>query len=263
MWISGLAISAVGVTGDVKDWWEHLQFVNNLLSSLASALFGLPVALIYLQRANLAEARHRRRQELVHLARIAVDDVVDNIDDITNDPDKLAALRDVNARLNGTAFTRFRRHRYTPELAAVLDDWLKMSRLIREVFVDSISAMAAITRARAEWLALRDQIAPSLRPFELNWITTADGRLLDRLLHETSLENLTLREDPTTAVEKAIRDESTTPIEQYYNDAFEAGVAEMETHANEVYRAVRDVIALRAAALRLQSVIQAEHLSQG
>src|SRR5262249_40440546 len=160
------------------------------LSSLASALFGLPVALIYLQRANAAEARDRRRQELVHLARIAVDDVVDNIDDITNDPDKLDDLFDIAKRLRRSKLTRFNRYRYSHDLAAGLVDWLSMSHLIHEVFVDPVAATAAVHRARTEWEALRDQIAPSLRQHGLNWTSTDDGQEVDRLLYVLSFDNL-------------------------------------------------------------------------
>jgi hypothetical protein len=262
MWVTALSLSALGVFGDLHHWWTDLQFVTNLVSSLAGALFGLPVALIVLKWLNAVEAEQRRRQDVVHLARIAVDDVVDNVDALTPDADRLAELDTVVSRLTHETFVGLSRREFSPALAAALTDWRDMRRLISATFVDTARGTAALHRADTEWRALRDQIGPLLRQYSLGWTSTPEAEVLNRI-RAVSIEPLALTDDPREAVDMAVRRQSLQPIEDYYDDDVELGLTEMERHVDDVRAVVRDVIELRTAALTLQAVIQAEHLAGG
>lgn len=66
LWIFGLVLFALGAWGDVDKFWENKPFLTNIISAMTGAAFGIPLALIILQRiaaseADAAEARAARR----------------------------------------------------------------------------------------------------------------------------------------------------------------------------------------------------------
>lgn len=66
LWAVGIVFLALGVWGDSDGFWAGKPFLTNLFSALTSAAFGIPLALVVLQRiaaseADAAEARGARR----------------------------------------------------------------------------------------------------------------------------------------------------------------------------------------------------------
>lgn len=74
----GLALSFLGIVGDLQGWWEGFGFAANLLSSLTGLMFAVPFALVVLGRLaehqdDVAEQRRvarisRREWDLVEAA---------------------------------------------------------------------------------------------------------------------------------------------------------------------------------------------------
>lgn len=74
----GIALSTLGVVGDLRGWWEDFGFAANLLSSLTGLMFAVPFALVVVGRLaehqdDLAEQRRvtrisRREWDLVESA---------------------------------------------------------------------------------------------------------------------------------------------------------------------------------------------------
>jgi hypothetical protein len=66
LWTSAVILLALGVWGDNTGFWTDKPYLTNTFSALTSAAFGVPVALVVLQRvsaseADAAEARSARR----------------------------------------------------------------------------------------------------------------------------------------------------------------------------------------------------------
>jgi len=66
LWTNAVILLALGVWGDNSGFWTDKPYLTNTFSALTSAAFGVPVALIVLQRvsaseADAAEARSARR----------------------------------------------------------------------------------------------------------------------------------------------------------------------------------------------------------
>ena len=70
----GTGCVAIGVLGDANAWWDKQPFLTNLVSSMASALFGIPLALVVFQRLTAAQAdRLEKRAADRTLQRAATD----------------------------------------------------------------------------------------------------------------------------------------------------------------------------------------------
>jgi hypothetical protein len=66
LWATGVILLTLGVWGDSTGFWASRPYLTNTFSALTSAAFGVPIALIVLQRvaaseADAAEARAARR----------------------------------------------------------------------------------------------------------------------------------------------------------------------------------------------------------
>jgi hypothetical protein len=66
LWLTGIILLALGVWGDSDGFWTSRPYLTNTFSALTSAAFGVPIALIVLQRiaaseADASEARAARR----------------------------------------------------------------------------------------------------------------------------------------------------------------------------------------------------------
>jgi hypothetical protein len=74
LWTTGAVLLAIGIWGDNVGFWDNKPFLTNTFSSLTGAAFGIPLALVVLQRvaasqADAAEARAAQRMA----ARISTD----------------------------------------------------------------------------------------------------------------------------------------------------------------------------------------------
>ena len=80
--IAGTVFIAVGVVGDASNWWKDKPFLTNLVSSMASAMFGIPLALVVFQRLTALQAERlekRAAYRMLHLASIEMQAAVSAI----------------------------------------------------------------------------------------------------------------------------------------------------------------------------------------
>jgi len=66
MWVAGTVLLFLGIWGDSVNYWDQKPFLVNICSALTGVMFGIPLALIVLQRVTVsetdaAEARAARR----------------------------------------------------------------------------------------------------------------------------------------------------------------------------------------------------------
>jgi hypothetical protein len=73
----GLVLVALGTVGDVRGWWPQAPFLTNLASSVTGACFGIPVALVVLQRLAAVQSEVNDRnavRRLLHRFAVRLDD---------------------------------------------------------------------------------------------------------------------------------------------------------------------------------------------
>ena len=56
MCLLGVGLVVLGWIGDSRGWWKDRPFLTNLVSSVTTALFGIPFALVILERIANARA---------------------------------------------------------------------------------------------------------------------------------------------------------------------------------------------------------------
>jgi hypothetical protein len=66
LWALGAALAIIGWQGDRHGFWEDKGFLVNLFSSLTSACFGIPLAVIILTRVSLSQANTFQRRRVWH-----------------------------------------------------------------------------------------------------------------------------------------------------------------------------------------------------
>jgi hypothetical protein len=255
MWAAGFAISAIGIFGDTRNWWADLQFVINLLSSLASGLFSLPVALIYLQHANEAEAKHRRRMYAVGVARGVVDDLVDHVDAITRDPSHLDELGPIVERLVSATATVGAGASFGPEAEALPADWRELRQRSYEAFAEPVEGHRKVLAALREWRQL-EQGAPELAMYGYHWTSTNVRlpALLDNL--QERIRALTLPAQRQDSIERAVKVLAAGRHDERSSDIIYDGVADMEDYADDVREIAGLVVELRREAFALQAAVQ-------
>lgn len=64
--LAGITLTAAGIIGDARSWWNAFPFFTNLLSGAAGAAFGIPVAIVIVRSllANQDSQAQRKRAEL-------------------------------------------------------------------------------------------------------------------------------------------------------------------------------------------------------
>lgn len=72
----GTGCVAVGVLGDANAWWDNQPFLTNLVSSMASALFGIPLALVVFQRLTAAQADRLEKRAADRTRQSAANDML-------------------------------------------------------------------------------------------------------------------------------------------------------------------------------------------
>jgi hypothetical protein len=65
--VVGLVLVALGTVGDIRGWWPHAPFLTNLASSVTGACFGIPVALVVLQRLAAVQSEVNDRNSVRRL----------------------------------------------------------------------------------------------------------------------------------------------------------------------------------------------------
>jgi hypothetical protein len=97
LWGMGAALLGAGWWGDQVGFWSSKPFVTNVFSSLTAAMFGVPLALIVLQRVGLAQAEMVEARAAQRLAAEVVEDLVVAAAKLC--PGSLSDVRQVEAEL--------------------------------------------------------------------------------------------------------------------------------------------------------------------
>src|SRR5687768_17227769 len=75
LWSLGVIFLAFGYIGDREGWWFNRPFATNVVSSATTALFGIPIALVFIQQLQahqegLLEVRKTKDLALIAAKRI-------------------------------------------------------------------------------------------------------------------------------------------------------------------------------------------------
>jgi hypothetical protein len=76
-WSLGIVALVLGWWGDLQGLWDDKPFATNVVSSVTTALFGIPIALIFLQYLAAHQARLATERTVIELANGIIDDLVE------------------------------------------------------------------------------------------------------------------------------------------------------------------------------------------
>jgi hypothetical protein len=264
MWILALVGTAAGAVGDLRGWWNAWPFLTNLLSSLVGALFGVPVALIVLQRIAAIETHRYERREVVAVARATVDSLLDEVAGLVLEPELLPELAGRLGLLTDDLIPALSRRRYRVELEIelekVLSAWREVYVLWPGVLADRGEAARILRRASSQWRFFRDHIEPGLLRHRVSWLPASSGEAIDRLLRAATVHYREFGErddELARAADRTLSTRSTAPLVSVYggDDAILTGIAE---HVEDVAASVRTIADLLAAVTGLAAVARAE-----
>jgi hypothetical protein len=140
LWGMGTALLGAGSWGDQIGFWSSKPFVTNVFSSLTAAMFGVPLALIVLQRVGLAQAETveaRAAQEAIRRW------------DRSQDEDRLSALRallddgTLDQALEGFRSAITPGRRTVPVVAEISAHWSFLDTTVRSRLLESGRAWLA------------------------------------------------------------------------------------------------------------------------
>jgi hypothetical protein len=99
LWAAGLALLGFGIWGDQTGFWGDKPYFTNVFSALTTASFGVPLALIVLQRISATEADAAEARSARRMAAIVSADLVDSVAALV--PGGTAALQGAMAEFRG------------------------------------------------------------------------------------------------------------------------------------------------------------------
>ncbi|OXM64979.1 hypothetical protein [Amycolatopsis vastitatis] len=97
LWGAGVLLLGLGWWGDQAGFWSSKPFVTNVFSSLTAAFFGIPLALIVLQRLGVAQAEAVEARAARRLAATVAEDLASAAPRLH--PGPLSELRRAEAEL--------------------------------------------------------------------------------------------------------------------------------------------------------------------
>ena len=156
MWAGAAVVTAVGVAGDLTGWWMRLPFLTNVASSLAGALFGVPFALLVLQRVAATERERYSQREAQRFARVAAAAVAAEVQRLVPAPAQLADLASQLRRLGGALADAGRPD--AGQFTAMLTDWLGVRLACSAALPDAQTARVILRGAVAQARTLRHEL---------------------------------------------------------------------------------------------------------
>jgi hypothetical protein len=97
LWSAGVVLLGLGWWGDEVGFWSSKPFITNVFSSLTAALFGVPIALVVVQRLGVTQAEAVEARAARRLAATVVEDLASAAPRLR--PGPLSDLRDAEAEL--------------------------------------------------------------------------------------------------------------------------------------------------------------------
>jgi hypothetical protein len=187
LWAVGLVLLTFGVWGDSAGFWTSKPFLTNTFSALTGAAFGIPLALVVLQRvaaseADSAEARAAHRMAATVSANIALaaGALVEG---------GVAKLREAKVYLENQrdaipSIDSYFRHpglrdlRIEPQL--YVDTIDRISTYVDQLF--SPKVMQLLAEVSAQWSILNTESRSRLLETGGKWLTGLEVRELNRLV---------------------------------------------------------------------------------
>jgi hypothetical protein len=200
---AGTVLAVLGAVGDATELWSRLPFLTNLASSLTGALFGLPVALVVVQRllqaqteANDRAAAWRLAMRSAHSMRVAAvtlsgpgaDNAAAELTRLVARCDAaVAEAREWADRALG-ARARPRRLRASMYQRAYLRQVLALHQTVRQALtvyattgLGAETSAAALERIRSEAAFLHDHVRPMVLRLDGRWLAQPHARALERV----------------------------------------------------------------------------------
>ncbi|MGY0236891.1 SCO2521 family protein [Longispora urticae] len=260
MWTLGLAIAGVGVLADIRDWWSGLQFTVNLVSSLAGAFIGIPIALMVIQRISARETRrHQRHERVVQAALRSMDDLVVTIRQVVLDPETVTDLVSQVHRLTEELIPTQTDEQYDTQLEEIFIGWRAICDMSWDSRAELDSALTALRNAEAQWWAFRENLGPQLRRQGLTWADSPEADNIRRQLHEAqdTFRQLADRDhdEDTDAIQQAINTGTTQPIKDHFDTTAQALVV-LSRQARGIISSAGATSDLAASAVRLRELIR-------
>ncbi|MEU4425686.1 hypothetical protein AB0F81_34115 [Actinoplanes sp. NPDC024001] len=199
---AGTVLTALGAAGDAAGAWSRFPFLTNLASALTGALFGLPVALLVVQRLIQAQTQTTERAAAwrlalrsAHTMRFAARTLLSaGTEHAATDLDGLLAQCDgalAEARewadRAAAAKARPRRLRASMYQRTYLHQVLNVHRQAQQALdvvaatgIGTEAATAALERIRTEAAFLHDDVRPMLLRLDGRWLAAPQARALER-----------------------------------------------------------------------------------
>ena len=253
--VAALAGTAAGVVGDQRGWWADHDFLINLVSSLVSALFGLPVALIVIRHFTATEGRRLERAEAVRLGHSSARRLSEVVASLC--PDRVLADECTTTlqRLSRELLPAVPSHRYGPALAEVLTRYVALVDGLDRAVLTGGAARDPVREADAAWRYLRSDIAPRLQSYGIAWIPGVTADRVDRLVAEAGrlaspdLRDVTLL---AAAAHRALDTSDSAALVTLYEDEY-AVLGGIQEQIDFLLAGVGAVVDLLATADRLDA----------
>ena len=200
---TGTVLAVLGAVGDAAEVWSRFPFLTNLASSLTGALFGLPVALVVVQRllqaqteANDRAAAWRLAMRSVHSMRIAAvtlsgadaDSAAAELTRLVARCDTAVAEAREWADRALTANARPRRLRASMYQRTYLRQVLTLHHTVQQALrvyattgMGEETSASALERIRSEAAFLHDHVRPMVLRLDGRWLAQPHARALERV----------------------------------------------------------------------------------
>jgi hypothetical protein len=83
-WAASAALIVAGWLGDTRDYWSDKPFLTNLASSFAGALFGIPVAVILVQRFAVEQSTYTQERAVMRKVAACLNNLYSAASDMAN-----------------------------------------------------------------------------------------------------------------------------------------------------------------------------------
>lgn len=196
---AGTVLALLGAAGDAAGMWSRLPFLTNLASSLTGALFGIPVAVVVVQRLLRAQSEaderaaawrlamrsvHAMRVAAVPLARVDAD-VAGEVARLVARCDAALAEADAWAERAFAARPRPRRLRASMYQRTYLRHVLTLHETARRALdvctaTGLAAAAPAVDRIRSEAVFLHDHVRPTVLRLGGQWLPQPYAEAVER-----------------------------------------------------------------------------------
>jgi len=179
LWSAGLIAAAFGAWGDVAGWWQDKNFLANLASSAAGALFGVPFALVVIQYITARQADERERRDVTHQAAQLARELVADAKQLVRaeaHPQAVVDLRAALRRARGVL------EQYASGIDSDPEAVLQAYALWQEMVSSRTTTELLLDRIATNWRSLKEDTRPRLLRVGAVWLDRDLVELLDETL---------------------------------------------------------------------------------